>query len=97
MQVRLGCGMKDRSRIQAVEMSYLRSACGIRRMDGESNESVYNRFGMSSKGEGMKCEVVEGVKHNTLRWFGHMERMAENLMTKRVYTRSIQKVSNLGP
>ncbi len=39
-------------------------------MDGESNESVYNRSGMSSKGEGMKCGVVEGVKRNTLRWFG---------------------------
>ncbi len=74
----------ERSRIQAVEMSYLRSACGIRKMDGESNESVYGRFGMSSKGEGMKWGVVEGVKHNTLRWFGHMERMVENVMTKRV-------------
>ncbi len=52
---------RQRSWIQVVEMSYLR------RMDGESNESVYKRFGMSSKGEGMKCRVVEGVKHNTLR------------------------------
>ncbi len=47
-------------------MSYLRSDCGVRKMDGKSNESVYNRFGMSSIGDGMKCEVVEGVKHNTL-------------------------------
>ncbi len=61
------------------------SACKVRRMDDESNESVYNRFGISSKGEGMKCGVVEGVKCNTLRWFGHMERMAESEMTKRVY------------
>ncbi len=51
---------RQRSRIQAVEMSYLRSAYGIRRMDGESNESVYNRFGTSSKSEGMKCGVVRG-------------------------------------
>ncbi len=29
-----------RSRIQAVEMSYLRGACGVQKMDGESNESV---------------------------------------------------------
>ncbi len=49
---------RQRSRIQAVEMGYLRRACGVWRMDGESNESVYNRFGMSSKGEGMKCGVV---------------------------------------
>ncbi len=26
-----------------------------------------------------------GVKRNTLRWSGHMEKMAENVMTKRVY------------
>ncbi len=30
----------QRSRVQAVEMSYLRSACGVSRMDGVSNESV---------------------------------------------------------
>ncbi len=35
---------RQRSRIQAVEMSYLRNACRVRRMYGESNESVYNRF-----------------------------------------------------
>ncbi len=35
----------QRSRVQAVEMSYLRSACGVR-MDGMSNESVYEHFGM---------------------------------------------------
>ncbi len=40
--------------MQAVEMSYLRSACGVSRMDGMSNESVYKYFGM--------CHVVEGKK-----------------------------------
>ncbi len=44
------------------------------------------------KGEGMKCGVVEGVKHNTLRWFGHMERMAESEMTKRVQSLRIVSV-----
>ncbi len=66
-------------------MSYLRGACGVQRMDGESNENAYNRFGMSRKGEGMKCGVVEGVKCNTLKWFGHLERMAENEITKSMY------------
>ncbi len=40
--------------MQAVEMSYLRSACGVSRMDGVSNESVYKRFGMS-------CGCREGI------------------------------------
>jgi len=47
-------------------------------MDGESNESVYGRFGMSVKGEGMNCGVVEVVKCNTLRWFSHLEKMVES-------------------
>ncbi len=78
------------------EMSYLRSACGVWRMDGESNENAYNRFGTSSKGEGMKCGVVEGVEHNTLRWFGHMETMAESEMTKRVYMSMVDVVGARG-
>ncbi len=41
----------QRSRVQAVEMSYLSSACGVSRMDGMSNESVYERFGMCHVGE----------------------------------------------
>ena len=40
----------QRSRIQAVERSYLRGACSLSRMDGETNESIYGRLGMSVKG-----------------------------------------------
>ncbi len=35
------------SRVQTVEMNYLRSACGVSRMDGMRNESMCERFGMS--------------------------------------------------
>jgi len=66
-------------------MSYLRGACCLSRMDGESNESVYRRFGMSVKSEGMNCGVVVVVKCNTLRWFGHLDRMGESEMTRRIY------------
>ncbi len=31
----------QQSRIRAVEMSYIRGACGVSGWDGESNESVY--------------------------------------------------------
>ncbi len=47
--------------VQAVEMSYLRSACGVSRMDGMHNESVHEHFGMCHVGEGKKRGVVEGV------------------------------------
>ncbi len=62
-------------------MSYLRGACGLNGMDGESNESVYGRFGASFKSEGMNCGVVEVVKHSTLRWFGHCERKGGDELT----------------
>ncbi len=73
MQMKHGPGIKVRFRVQAVKRSYLRSACGGSGMDGMSNESVYERFGMCQMGEGKPCGVVEEVKRQTLKWFGHME------------------------
>ena len=43
----------------AVEMSYLRGACGVTRWEGESNESVYERCGMGLIANGAKCGVVK--------------------------------------
>ncbi len=88
MQVRSGYGINLRSKIQAVEMSYLRGGCGVNRMDGESNENVYRKF-MSSRGEGMSCGVVEMVKRSTLRWFGHLERIGKRELTKKIYRSKI--------
>ncbi len=75
----------QRSTVQAVEMSYLRSDCGVSRMDGMSNESVYEHFRMCHVGEGKMCGVVEKVKRQTVKWFGHVEQIEEGKMTKRVY------------
>ncbi len=58
-------------------MSYLRNGCVVNRMDGESNENGYERFGMSSRRERTCCRVVEVVKRSTLIWFGHFERLRE--------------------
>ncbi len=40
---------------------------------------------MCHVGEGRKCGVVEEVKRQTLKWFGHVERIEEGKMTGRVY------------
>ncbi len=77
-------------------MSYLRGACGLNRMDGENSESVYGRFGVSVKSEGMNCGVVEVVKHSTLRWFGYLERMGGDEMTKRIYKSGVDAVGKRG-
>ena len=52
-------GIKDRSRIHAVVMTFLRNAC-VSRMDGESNGRVYIRFDTLNTVEGVEvCAVVE--------------------------------------
>ncbi len=53
-------------------MSYIWGACGVSRLDRESNEDMYGRFGMSEATVGMDCGVVEWVKQSTLRWYGHV-------------------------
>ncbi len=74
----------QQSRIRAVEMSYMRGACGVSRWDGKSNEDVHLRFGMSEAAVGMDCGMVEWVKRSTLIWYGHVMRMNECDFTKRV-------------
>ncbi len=49
----------QQSRVHAVEMSYLRGACGVSRWDGLSNASVYERCGMRERGSGVGCGVVK--------------------------------------
>ncbi len=50
--------MVQQSRKHAVEMSYLKGACGVNKWDGVSNESVYERCGMRGCGSGVECSVV---------------------------------------
>ncbi len=76
-------------------MSYLRGACGVSTWDGPSNESAYERCGMNGHGSGVGCGVVEWVKRNTLRWFGHIERM-ENEEFVKVYLSSVEGMSRRG-
>ncbi len=63
----------QQSIIHAVEISYTKTACGVSGWDGESNESVYEQFGMGVTNKGMVYGVVEWVKCE-LSWFGHMMR-----------------------
>ena len=60
------------------------------RWEGESNEVVYEKCGMGSCASGIKCGVVEWVKRNTLRWFGHMERMKSEEFVKKVYVSDLE-------
>lgn len=64
----------QQSHIQAVAMSSLRGACCVSSWDGESIESVYERFGVGMRAEGVAHGVLEWVKCGTLKWwFRHDE------------------------
>ena len=68
---------KEISRIRAVQMDNLRGLLGIRRIDKFQNERIRQLCGVT-KGVDEKIEDV-------LRSSGHVERMENNRIAKRVY------------
>ncbi len=86
----------QQSRVCAVEMSYLRGACGVSRWDGLSNESVYETCSMRRHGSGIACGVVDWVKRSTLRWFGHTERKENEEFVKKMYLSSVEGPNRRG-
>ena len=47
------------------------------------------RGGMGLCTNGVKCGVVEWVKRNNLRWFGHIERKKSDEFVEKVYVSEI--------
>jgi len=79
----------ERRKVEAVEMSCLRSICGVRRIDRISNVEIRRRCG---KNVGVGERMDQGV----LRWFGHMERMGEERLVKRMYDSVVRGVRGRG-
>ena len=70
-------GAAERRRLNVMEMRCLRSMCGVTRMDRMRNEEVRRRTGV---GRELAVRAEQGV----LRWFGHVERMEEERVVKRI-------------
>ena len=66
------------SKVHTVEMDFLRSMIGKKRSDRVRNDFVREECGAR---ESVKVKI----KRSLLRWFGHMERMNEERLTKKVY------------
>ncbi len=79
----------QQSRVCVVEMSNLKGVCGVTRWEGESNENVYERCSMGACASGVKCAVMEWLKRNTLRCFGHIEMVNSEEFVKKVYVSEI--------
>lgn len=51
---------------------------------------VYEKFGMAESAKRRNCGVLEWIKCNVLRWFGHVEIMQDRKFTRRVYDSTIK-------
>ena len=72
-----GMRSAERRKVNVLEMKCLRSLVGVSRMDRVRNEDVRRRAGI-------KRELASRADQRVLRWFGHVERMDEYCMARRV-------------
>merc|ERR1712002_179932 len=81
--------VQDKKRMEAVEMNFLRNICGLRRINRVLNVEIR---GMCGKNVGVSERMDQGV----LRWFGHVERMGNEWLVKRVYDLEVRGVRRIG-
>ena len=67
----------ERRKVNVLEMKCLRSLVGVSRVDRVSNEEVRRRTGIEG-------ELASRSDRRVLRWFGHVERMDEYSMARKV-------------
>ena len=72
-----GIRSAERRKLNVLEMKCLRSLVGVARMDGVRNEEVHKRARIET-------ELASRVDQRILRWFGHVERMDEYHIARRV-------------
>ena len=71
------------SKVCTVEMAYLRGMTGKTLNDRVRNDWVMNECGIK---ENMRMKV----QRSTMRWFGHLERMNDERLTKKVYRGNVR-------
>ena len=74
--------------MEAVEMNCLRNICGLRRIDRVPNVEIRRCR--------KKVSVSHRIDQGVLRWFGHVERMGDERMAKRVYESDVRGVRRRG-
>ena len=64
-------------------MMCLRNICGIKKVDRVRNAIIRERCG---------CElsVLKRIERNVLKWFGHVERIVEESLVKRVFRANVE-------
>ena len=72
-----GMRSAERRKVNVLDMKCLRRLVGVSRMDRVRNEEVRRRAGIER-------ELASTADQRVLRWFGHVERMDEYRMARRV-------------
>lgn len=65
------------SKLQAVEMKFLRSVKGVTRMDRVRNTDIREELGTSA--------LLEFIEERQLSWWGHLQRLGENRQVKKIW------------
>ena len=78
-----GMRVEERNKLDVAEMNCLRSMCGVTRWDRWRNEVVRERVGVPES-------MSRRVDRKVLKWFGHVERMGGERLTKRVYMSEVR-------
>lgn len=73
---------RQKSKIQAVEMKYLRRVVGKTRLDRIRNTQIREELDMKP--------VTEFIEQRQLSWWGHIQRMSDDRPVKQVYEARIQ-------
>ena len=73
----MGMRTAERRKVNVLEMKCLTSLVGMLQMDRVRNEEVCRRAGIER-------ELVSRADQRVLRWFGHVERMDEYCIARRV-------------
>ena len=72
-----GMGSAERRKVNILEMKCLRSLVGVSRLDRVRNEEV-------RRTAGIERELANRADQRVLTWFGHLERMDEYRMIRKV-------------
>lgn len=75
-------GGRDKSRVQAGEMRFLRSRIGVTRRDRMRNEDIRNRVGEEP--------LIDEIEKRRLKWYGHMKRMSDSRLPKMMHEREME-------
>lgn len=68
---------RQESRLQAAEMKYLRRTEGVSMLDKIRNTDIRKNLGVAP--------IKKKIEGNKLRWLGHLNRMKETRLTKRIW------------